>query len=111
MLTLGVLATVASLRVFGKSRVVFWRESAAGISVFSRYLATLLVDLIDITLRPFFFVLVYRSFIYPSITFTCVCPRPRLLAKPKRRSTCVSTTDGPGEWASGTTRTARVSSS
>jgi hypothetical protein len=30
MLTLGVLATVASLRVFGKSRVVFWRESAAG---------------------------------------------------------------------------------
>ena len=72
MLTLGVLATVASLRVFGKSRVVFWRESAAGISVFSRYLATVLVDLIDITLRPFFFVLVYRSFIYPSITFTCV---------------------------------------
>lgn len=79
MLTLGVLATVASLRVFGKSRVVFWRESAAGISVFSRYLATVLVDLIDITLRPFFFVLVYRSFIYPSITFTCVWPTPALV--------------------------------
>ena len=30
MLTLSIISVVASLGVFGKDRVVFWRESAAG---------------------------------------------------------------------------------
>ena len=31
MLTLAAISTVASLQVFGKDRLIFWRESAAGI--------------------------------------------------------------------------------
>ena len=30
MLTLAAISTVASLQVFGKDRLIFWRESAAG---------------------------------------------------------------------------------
>lgn len=30
MLTLAAISTVASLQVFGKDRLIFWRESASG---------------------------------------------------------------------------------
>ena len=30
MLTLAIISTVASLQVFGKDRLIFWRESASG---------------------------------------------------------------------------------
>lgn len=33
MLTLAAISTVASLQVFGKDRLIFWRESASGASL------------------------------------------------------------------------------
>ncbi len=35
MLTLAAISTVASLQVFGKDRLIFWRESAAGAACLS----------------------------------------------------------------------------
>ena len=32
MLTLAVICTVSALQVFGKDRLIFWRESASGTS-------------------------------------------------------------------------------
>lgn len=42
MLTLAAISTVASLQVFGKDRLIFWRESASGSLAATSWVAVLL---------------------------------------------------------------------
>lgn len=65
-LCMGVCATVASLRIFGADRLVYWRESLVGISETAYFFALLTCEL-------------HRTFLYPAIFVACYLP----LAQPE----------------------------
>eukprot|EP00873_Tetraselmis_striata_P005361 jgi/Tetstr1/425625/TSEL_016045.t1 len=67
LLALGVLVTTGTLRVFGKTKVVHWREASSGYNVLSVYLGTIAFDLIDVTLRPLLFSTMYWSLTASSV--------------------------------------------
>ena len=65
-LCMGVCATVASLRLFGQDRLVYWRESCVGVNEMSYFCSLILVEL-------------HRAFIYPLVFVAAYLP----LAKPQ----------------------------
>lgn len=69
MLTLGVLSATTSLSVFGKDRLIFWRERSSGIAVLSYFLANTALSLIDVALQPLVFLSIYQSMTLPTLPF------------------------------------------
>ena len=65
-LCMGVCATVASLRLFGQDRLIYWRESLVGVNQASYWCSLVLVE-------------VHRAFIYPLVFVAAYVP----LAKPQ----------------------------
>mmetsp|Transcript_31169 Transcript_31169/g.101620 ORF Transcript_31169/g.101620 Transcript_31169/m.101620 type:complete len:425 (-) Transcript_31169:946-2220(-) len=70
LLTLGLLSTVTALRTFGSDRILFWRESASGISVLSYFLAHAVVDLLPIIILPLVYSGIFYALTYPFMRFT-----------------------------------------
>eukprot|EP00301_Raphidiophrys_heterophryoidea_P008721 c13178_g1_i2.p1 GENE.c13178_g1_i2~~c13178_g1_i2.p1 ORF type:complete len:609 (-),score=151.19 c13178_g1_i2:153-1979(-) len=74
-LALSVLTCSAALFPF-RDHVIYWREAAAGINRPAFFLATTLLDLMDVLARPCIFSMVFLSITSPIITlgdFTVVC--------------------------------------
>lgn len=69
LLTMGILACTTSLGVFGKDKLVFWREKDNGLRVFPYFAAKTLINLVDITIQPLIFIAIYDSMTLPSISF------------------------------------------
>ena len=65
-LCMGVCATVASLRLFGQDRLIYWRESLVGVNQASYWCSLVVVE-------------VHRAFIYPLVFVASYVP----LAKPQ----------------------------
>eukprot|EP00193_Tetraselmis_chui_P015996 CAMPEP_0177794034 /NCGR_PEP_ID=MMETSP0491_2-20121128/25415_1 /TAXON_ID=63592 /ORGANISM="Tetraselmis chuii, Strain PLY429" /LENGTH=1042 /DNA_ID=CAMNT_0019316633 /DNA_START=464 /DNA_END=3588 /DNA_ORIENTATION=- len=70
LLALGVLVTTGTLRVFGKTKVVHWREASSGYNVLSAFLGMVVFDLLDVTLRPLLFSTVYWSLTASSVQWS-----------------------------------------
>lgn len=68
LLTLGVLSATTSLSVFGRDKLVFWRESDSGIGVLPYFLANTAVNLVDVALHPLVFLAIYTSMTLPAIS-------------------------------------------
>jgi ABC-type multidrug transport system ATPase subunit len=68
LLTLGILSASTSLSVFGKDKLVFWRENASGVAVLPYFLANTILNLIDVALHPLVFLAIYTSMTLPSIS-------------------------------------------
>ena len=68
VLSLGVLSAVSSLKMFGHDRVVFWRESAAGISITAYWLAVTLLHIPLNLILSFLFVAPYYNLILPDVS-------------------------------------------
>jgi hypothetical protein len=69
MLTMGVTAAATALPVFGRDRVVFWRERASGVGVLPYWGAATALHLVDCALQPLVFLAVYQSMTLPAIPF------------------------------------------
>ncbi|BDA44911.1 probable broad substrate specificity ATP-binding cassette transporter at N-terminal half [Coccomyxa sp. Obi] len=69
MLTLAAISTVASLQVFGKDRLIFWRESASGLRTGAFFFGHQVMHLIDIVVQPAIFMSVYYTLTLPEIKF------------------------------------------
>ncbi|KAL4536815.1 hypothetical protein Ndes2526A_g06320 [Nannochloris sp. 'desiccata'] len=68
LLTLGILSASTSLTVFGKDKLIFWRENASGVAVLPYFLANTILNLIDVALHPLVFLAIYTSMTLPSIS-------------------------------------------
>jgi len=70
-LALGLTVAIASLRVFGNERVVFWRESAPGSGMkldnLAYFMAKNLVELPRLALLTLFFVLSFYPIVTPNV--------------------------------------------
>ena len=70
-LALGLTVSIASLRVFGNERVVFWRESAPGsgmkLSKLAYFTAKNVVELPRILVLSFFFVMSFYPIVTPNV--------------------------------------------
>ncbi|KAL6769007.1 hypothetical protein ACKKBF_B17105 [Auxenochlorella protothecoides x Auxenochlorella symbiontica] len=69
MLTLGIIAASGALAVFGKERLVHWRERESGVRVFSYFMANSTTNMVDVFIQPLVFLSVYYSMTIPSISF------------------------------------------
>ena len=69
LLTMGILSCTTSLNVFGKDKLVFWREKDSGLRVFPYFAAKTLVNFVDIAIQPLIFIAIYDSMTLPSISF------------------------------------------
>ena len=69
LLTVGILSCTTSLSLFGKDKLVFWRERDSGLKVFPYFMAKTFINLIDIAIQPLIFFAIYDSMTLPSITF------------------------------------------
>jgi hypothetical protein len=69
VLSLGVLSCVSALKMFGSDRIVFWRESSAGISVIAYWMAVTLIHLPFTLIFSFLFVAPYYNLILPDVSF------------------------------------------
>jgi len=69
MLTLGIISATTSLSVFGRDKLVFWREEASGVAVLPYFLSNTFVNLIDVAIQPLVFLSIYQSMTLPSIPF------------------------------------------
>jgi len=68
LLTLGILSASTSLSVFGKDKLIFWREKSSGVAVLPYFLANTTLNLIDVALHPLVFLAIYTSMTLPSIS-------------------------------------------
>ncbi len=68
-LTVGILSCTTSLSLFGKDKIVFWREKDSGLRVFPYFMAKTMINLIDIAIHPLIFFAIYTSMTLPSISF------------------------------------------
>jgi len=66
---IGLVTGNAHLRAFGKDRIVFWRESASGLTTSSFFIAQNLVYLLDILLKSAFWVFMLIVFTRPRQSF------------------------------------------
>lgn len=70
-LALGLTISIASLRVFGKEKVVYWREAAPGagmnLNKFAYFMAKNAVELPRLLLLTFFFVMSFYPIVTPTI--------------------------------------------
>ena len=71
-LCMGVCATVASLRLFGQDRLVYWRESLVGVNETSYFCSLILVELHRAFLYPLVFVSAYLPLAKPQAAFHTV---------------------------------------
>lgn len=69
VLALGVLSCVSALKMFGNDRIVFWRESSAGISITAYWWAVTLLHLPFTLVFSFLFVAPYWNLIVPDVSF------------------------------------------
>ena len=60
VLTLGILAAASSLSVFGRDRLVWWREQAAGVRAPSYFVAHTATNLIEVAVAPLLFLSIYH---------------------------------------------------
>jgi len=73
--SLALLISIFCLQVFAADQVVFWRESASGISVPAYFFSRLHMNTIDVLLLSFVFVAVYFAVRQPFVCFTrFFCP-------------------------------------
>lgn len=70
MLTLGIISASTSLSVFGRDRLVHWRERDSGISVFSYFMANSIWNMIDVAIYPLVFLSIYQSMTLPAMPFS-----------------------------------------
>eukprot|EP00475_Leptophrys_vorax_P044540 TRINITY_DN8966_c0_g1_i1.p1 TRINITY_DN8966_c0_g1~~TRINITY_DN8966_c0_g1_i1.p1 ORF type:complete len:418 (-),score=91.74 TRINITY_DN8966_c0_g1_i1:27-1130(-) len=68
-LAMGLLGTNASLRLFGKERLIFWREASSGIPISSYFASKLLLELLQTVTYPFIFLLAFYNIIIPELPF------------------------------------------
>jgi len=66
---MGMIATMASLRNFGNDRVVFWRESSAGVLISSHFFSKNLTSLFELYVYPLIFTTVIYNFLVPLSSF------------------------------------------
>ena len=71
-LCIGVCATVASLRLFGQDRLVYWRESLVGVNQASYWCSLVLTEVHRAFLYPLVFVAVYLPLAKPQASFATV---------------------------------------
>ena len=69
LLTMGILSCTTSLSLFGKDKLVFWREKDSGLRVFPYFAAKTLINLVDVTIQPLIFIAIYDSMTLPPISF------------------------------------------
>ena len=69
VLALGVLSCVSALKMFGNDRIVFWRESSAGISITAYWWAVTLLHLPFTLIFSFLFVAPLWNLIVPDVSF------------------------------------------
>ena len=69
MMTAGLIAVVSALKVFGPEKIVFMRETSAGVSTFAYFMGKALAHLWQIALNPIFFLGLYYRTAYPSVAF------------------------------------------
>ncbi|KAL0480512.1 ABCG28 [Acrasis kona] len=69
MLALVLVATMASLRVFGKEKAVFIREGESGLNVFSYFWAKDIAALPGIIVSPLIFMSLFYTVVQPHATF------------------------------------------
>jgi hypothetical protein len=73
-MALGLTISIASLRVFGDERVVFWRESAPGAGMkldkLAYFVAKNAVEVPRLALLTFFFVMSFYPIVTPNIEWT-----------------------------------------
>lgn len=70
MLTLGIISASTSLSVFGRDRLVHWRERDSGVSVLSYFLANTMWNMIDVAIYPLVFLSIYQSMTLPATPFS-----------------------------------------
>lgn len=69
MLGLGLISVATSLGVFGRDRVVYWRERASGIKLIPYFMSKTLLNLVDVALQPLVFLSIYTSLTLPILSF------------------------------------------
>lgn len=69
MLGLGLISSATALSVFGRDRVVFWRERASGMKLLPYFLAKTALNLLDVGLQPLVFLSIYYFMTLPAINF------------------------------------------
>ncbi|MES1912169.1 MAG: hypothetical protein MHM6MM_004487 [Cercozoa sp. M6MM] len=68
---IGTLDVASSLRLFGKSKSIYWREAASNVNRFSYWSAKVTTHtLLHVWSRPLLFVLVYYNLILPRTAFS-----------------------------------------
>jgi len=68
-LSLSLTAVASSLRVFGAERVVFWRESSAGVNTLAYFLGKDIAQLPSMLLSPLLFLTLFYSIVAPRSPF------------------------------------------
>jgi ABC-type multidrug transport system ATPase subunit len=69
MMTAGLIAVVSALKVFGPEKIVFLRETSAGVSTSAYFMGKAIAHLWQIALNPIFFLGLYYRTAYPSVAF------------------------------------------
>ncbi|KAL0020410.1 hypothetical protein WJX77_000240 [Trebouxia sp. C0004] len=69
MLTLAIISVVAALQVFGKDRLIFWRESESGLHTSAFFFGHAAMHMIDILVQPAIFMSLYYTLTLPEIKF------------------------------------------
>lgn len=60
---------IASLRTFSNDKLTFWRESASGINRVAYFVAKDVVDLFNVTIKPFIYLSMFYFFSNPRSSF------------------------------------------
>jgi ABC-type multidrug transport system ATPase subunit len=68
-LAIAVASVTASLRVFSRDRLVFWRESSVGVSLVAYFYGKIIVQLYQVFLLSLVFTVTLRALIFPEIGF------------------------------------------
>ena len=69
MMVTGLIAVISALKVFGPERIVFLRESSAGISSSAYFCGKCFAHLVQIAITPIFYLGLFYRTAYPSIAF------------------------------------------
>lgn len=69
LIALSLLVMIASLRTFSNDKLTFWRESASGINRVAYFVAKDVVDLFNVTIKPFIYLSMFYFFSNPRSSF------------------------------------------
>eukprot|EP01155_Anaeramoeba_flamelloides_P023511 Anaeramoba_flamelloidesa807698_426.p1 GENE.a807698_426~~a807698_426.p1 ORF type:complete len:1402 (+),score=332.06 a807698_426:290-4207(+) len=67
-LAIALTSTMASLKIFGKEKVVYWRESASGLNSFAYFVAKNFASIPSQLLQPAVFLSIYYALVKPRIS-------------------------------------------